>query len=503
MKVLWLVSSYENAVAHFEQALASSRTGGDYLVRRADSLSQIPEAHLSHSGSIFIMDAFNPNHPGFEGLKKLRSMGFAGHVFVAGEPSPETAAEAFKKFHLSGFFGTLQRIDYKLAAGVIHSCFNYKDEVDLRIFLDDGGRTADEQIANSHEFTHFVQTLGSFVSRFGINPQLVKKVLMGLSLGHMKMGPSGPSFEGNFTVKFGLDKKKLILSLRGLSKGCAPETILGEFTEAVLSLGSSQVPRASLFPDMHHVVRSANSLQLFSGGFDADDPSVDPLSLLTVISFPGPVVNNEISAQWFGYCHVKKCEDMSLEMAQMPLLDTTPLEEVESEATEQVAGTPQPIDETDLQKLLADPAEMTNISDIEGRGNEIRPDQMGIKFEEIQREPQVTVDAGSAPLSEAGPDAAAAPMAFVNPERTAEINKELEELRKVSAAMTADLHRLMKERREPTTDRELREAKVQLEEKNKKLSADKKRLEDAMALKEKEIEELKARVEELRSRSAA
>ena len=494
MRVLWIITSHPQAQALFEQALALSRTGCEYIVRCASSLSQVPEAHLAHSGVAFVVDAFNPTHPGFEGLKKIRALGFSGHVFVSGEPSPETAEEAFKKYHLSGFFGSFDRIDYKLAGGLIHASFNYKDALDLKIFLEEGGRASEEDITNSKDFAHFVDTLGNFVSRFGISSAQIKKVLMGISLGHMKMGPTGPTFEGNFKIHFGLDKKKLVLSLRGLSKGCQPDMILSEFTEAILALGGNSVPRASMFPDMHHVVRSAHSLMVFSGNHEISEPAVDPMSLMTVISFPESVVNSEISAQWFAYAHVKKTEEMPQELAHLTLLTPNENEDIvtpgDGGAIEEMPS-PRPIDEVDLKKILSDPVMMSDEPTPEANAE-------GAAFEEIQREPSIGGEESSA-------DTAGEEIYEPNfdSEKIAEMVEELEQLRIVSHSMSEDVKRLMKERREPNTDRELREVKILLEEKNKKLIVDKKRVEDAMVLKDKEIQELKARIEELRMKTAA
>ncbi len=482
MKVLWLITMDEYAQAQFELALATTRTGCDYLVRRAESLSQIPEAHLAHSGVVFVLDAFNPSHPGFEGLKKLRSMGFGGHVFVAGEPSPETAEEAFSKFHLSGFFGTLDRVDYALAAGVIHNCFSYKTDLDLRVFLEDGGRSSEEEIANAQEFAHFVNVLGKFVSRFGLSPQLVKKVLMGLSLGYMKMGSGGPAFEGKFAVQFGIDKRKLILSLRALSKGNGPDGILREFTQAVLSLGSTQSLKPGLFPDMNHVVRSAQALQVFSGNFEQENSQVDPLTLMTVVPFPDSVAQNEISAQWFGYCHVKKSEEMPIEIAQAPLVEALETESTQTSLTDSGAS-PQPIDESAVKELLSENMVLASPSEFDIPSGPGDAESFGIKFEEeVQREPSVAegenVEDSDSALAPSEP--------AMDSEEIAKLKSELEELRAVSAAMAVDVKRLMKERREPHTDKELREAKRLLEERVKELNAEKRQLEEALASKNSE-----------------
>jgi predicted RNase H-like nuclease (RuvC/YqgF family) len=73
---------------------------------------------------------------------------------------------------------------------------------------------------------------------------------------------------------------------------------------------------------------------------------------------------------------------------------------------------------------------------------------------------------------------------------------------KVAEALAADVKRLMKERREPLTDADLKESLNETTLRLKRMQEQNKKLTELMGQKESQIELLKAQVERLKSNAA-
>jgi chromosome segregation ATPase len=84
----------------------------------------------------------------------------------------------------------------------------------------------------------------------------------------------------------------------------------------------------------------------------------------------------------------------------------------------------------------------------------------------------------------------------------AHLKSEQASLQKVAEALAADVKRLMKERREPLTDADLKESLNEANLRLKRLQEQNKKLIEQISQKDSQIELLKAQVERLKSNAA-
>ena len=84
----------------------------------------------------------------------------------------------------------------------------------------------------------------------------------------------------------------------------------------------------------------------------------------------------------------------------------------------------------------------------------------------------------------------------------AHVKSELSNALKVSEALAVDVKRLMKERREPLTDADLKESLNETNLRLKRMQEQNKKLTEQIAQKESQIELLKAQVDRLKSNAA-
>jgi hypothetical protein len=80
---------------------------------------------------------------------------------------------------------------------------------------------------------------------------------------------------------------------------------------------------------------------------------------------------------------------------------------------------------------------------------------------------------------------------------------ELEHHKQANEAMGADIKRLMKERRQPTTDRELRDSNQRLAEQVKTLTGEKLKALEMVSTRDKQIELMKVQIDTLKKEKAA
>lgn len=464
MRVIWLIGGHAQICEKLESVLNTPLYGVTYLVRRADSFDEIPKEHLGDSGVALLFDAFSPFHPGFEGLAKAREAGFKGKTFLFGEPGPEMAGQAIRTQQLTGYFASFDRLDIHYFAGVIHNSYCLDGKVNLMQFLRPGGRSAEDQIRSLKEFNHFGSKLGNFVGRFGVDLAHLRKVLMGLSLGHVKTGVSGAQMDDSFVIQYGMDPSKIVLVTTSLSKGADDGVVLQEFSDVVSEMKSVSVPRhLSMFPEMHHVARSSENMLLMSGSAKYENPPLDPMYLFTVLPFPSSK-NEKISYYQFVYSHVQPSAEMDESLARL-----TPSVVVEEKSKDVAVEEEIPLEKdkievatlqvNEMNELLA--AETSPESSAEGISNEISYS----KYE--------------AALS------------------------EIESLKMICTALGEDVKRLMTERRQPSTDKELREAFAQIEINFKELSLKNQSLSDHLRERTEENESLKRQLEELKKAHAA
>jgi hypothetical protein len=214
---------------------------------------------------------------------------------------------------------------------------------------------------------------------------------------------------------------------------------------------------------------------------------MEPLSLIVGLAFPH-VGNRKLPpVSTFGFCSVyltpEYVESEVTHAPQTPVVPTeTPVASPEEKA-DVVENTPLALQDKDVSEILAD-----------------EPVVLGDK-------PQVLGEAPSAaPRVVSVEPVVVSPSSGPSPEleaRMQELNTQLHRLQEVNTALAHDVRRLMKERRQPTTDRELRDAVTELQERLKKLMLDRQKLKDERDERDKQIELLKTQVETLRQKKIA
>ncbi len=503
MRVVWVVGGHSTTKTSLEQALRFDRTGTEYFVRLANHPAEIPAEHLKDPGVVVLLDSFHPQFPGFEGLKAIRAMGFKGPAYLFGEPAPESAVEPFKNLGLSGYFPPFERADYFFAGGLIHYQLHFDGQLDLSHFLGSNGKASIETISNLKDFASFGVKLATFVGRFGVDLNQLKKVLMGLSLPHVKTGTGTPKIDEPFKLYYGMDPTKIILAAPGFSKGSNRDALVAEFCDSVATLKSSTPGHSGLFPEIHHVAKSAENLVILAGSAKSSVEAMDPMILMTTIAFPKTQEVQNSPVYVFAFSHVVPTDEMSGDAAYQDSLPIdgaqppeAPTDEIEAPAAEaQPAGT---IEAVDVSSLLSEPI--------------VVGDQpSGLAEQQLTNETP-SADAPPEPVDGAFFDSAAfgadgqmmdAGQLDAMAKEQERSNQEIEKLKGDLVAMGQDLRRLMKERRLPSTDRELRDAYAQLEAKLKKTIEERTRFAKVIELKDQEIAALKAQVQDLKARSAA
>ena len=520
MRVIWLLGEDARAKKLLEQQLTPQARGVDYRVRLVKTLEEIPEDHIMNPGVTILLDAFHPTLGGFEGLKTIRSMGFEGPVFLFGEPSPDLAVMPFRTAGLSGYFPSLDRADFNFVSGLIHYRLNFVGDMDLTHFLKTGGRSSSEVIKSFRDFNAFGMKLATFVGRFGVDIAQLKKVLMGLCLGHVKTGSGAPVIDNPFTIHYGMDPNKVMLAVSTFSRGATQASVLNDFCEVLAGLKNQKALPGTIFPEFYHVGRAAENLILLCGSAQSTSDSMDPMMLLTAIAFPNVNDKKQAPIGVFAFAHVLQTAEIASDGAAPPtptleesvptdavsLVEAPPAAEGWPEATnrdpgnaeahaakapeaEKPSGTLQSVD---LNDILEDPK---IIGDVPHVNNPDKP--VTGKWEGAL--PVAPIEKGSVLTASAD---VSAELAAAQTKATA-AETELKRLKDVCAAMSLDVRRLMKERRQPTTDRELRDAVTGLEEKLKKVTAEKLRSTTEIAERDKQIETLKAQVDALRRAKAA
>jgi hypothetical protein len=398
--------------------------------------------------------------------------------------------------------------------------------VDLDWFLNPGGRSSIETIRSLKDFHAFGTKLATFVSRFGVDVQQLKKVLMGLTLPHVKTASGTLAVEQPFTMQYGMDPTKVLLGIDSFSRGSSWSVMRGEVTAALSQLKVPQAPVSSMLPEIHHVMRATENIALFSGNARASKEESDPVFLLTSMLFPNAAAAaNKKAAPSHYFCvtgFVQSTQELSEDEARArpgeeitpssaPAVSVTVGEEAREtqnaapteEAPEPVASAeevPQDaapsglIEDVDLNRILS--SDPTIVGDAPKHADSMAPSPKRAAVPAPEAE--TFSEPGLRLVSPSGQGEGASPAGGEE-----QVSKsELDRLKEVCSAMGNDIRRLMRERREPTTDKELREAKAELEGKLKKLTEERVQLLEQMSEREKQIEVLKAQVETLR-RSAA
>jgi hypothetical protein len=237
---------------------------------------------------------------------------------------------------------------------------------------------------------------------------------------------------------------------------------------------------------------------------------MDPMMMLASIAFPNVREKKQAPICVFAFSHVRKTAELSPEDAasrdRASSDDGAAQKSVYVPADKSPVATP-PEPDTSAQSAAA-PSGM--IQDVDLNDILEEPDLVGdapVPERALGNVPLVSPPVSDGEGDSEGEGENAAPATTTvsqeNYQKLLEAQKELTHLREVCTAMSADVRRLMKERRQPTTDRELRDAVVQLEEKLKKTSQEKLHLANQIKERDQLVENLKGQVETLRKAKAA
>ncbi|MBS1985514.1 MAG: hypothetical protein JST16_15215 [Bdellovibrionales bacterium] len=540
MRLVWAVGAPEPIRATLEKALSRERTGLDFSVQAASSIQQIPAAHLANPGVIVLLDAFLSDSKGLAGVRTLREAGFRGPLYLFGEPAFEEAAHAVDELGLFGFFAPFERADLYFVAGLIQASIDFDGSIDPQRFISPSGRASSETIRSLKDFNAFSAKFVAFVARFGIEIERLRKVLKSLSLPHVKTEGGAPVIEHPFTLHYGMDPHKVVLAAPAFSRGASLKVLRSDYASVLASLKSDRPAPGAMFPEFHHLARATQNLVFLSGSSHSGDLStVDPILLLTTLDFPQKD-KAQVPSYFFSFVHVTPTEEM-LEAGESPedALEALVQETAaagDSEAAPASAG-PELLDAQDIDALLAEPK-------IVGDAPHVTGDSVGGNFAVNAAEapaaspaPENVTPMGAAATADAADlsdedllagmaapttesvTASAAPSAGGTIDHTEdsvssveaqalqqklnEAMAELDSLRKISESMGADIKRLMKERRLPTTDRELRDSNTRLQEQVKSLQMEKVKLLEMVATRDKQIELMKVQIDTIKKEKAA
>lgn len=525
MRLVWVIGAPPSTQAALERMLSVERTGVTYAVRQADSLSQIPETHLTNPGVVILVDAFSTETRGFAGLKQLRERGFKGPLFLFGEPANEEASQAFATLGLSGFFPPFERADLPFVAGVVHSSVEYDGTVEIQRFIQAGGRSSSETIRSLADFNAFSAKLAAFVTRFGIEPNRLRKVLMALSLPHVKTDSGAPSIEHAFQVHYGMDPYKVVLACPTFSRGANLENVRANYAGALSAMRSDKPFAGAMFPEFHHITKATENLVLLCGSSSSADPlTIDPIMLLTTLTFP-PKDKAAPVPYFFSFVHVVPTAELQEsevegaaadESAPHPAEVTAPLHPEEPAAVAAHEETAKGLLQTeDLGDLLAEPKLVGDAPIVVGEDSGFASNVLPFGApEDILAGTSAPTGADGAPAVDIMTGEPVAPAEGVSEadlsgpaselaQRLQAALAEIAMLRRTCESMGQDIKRLMKERRTPTTDKELRAVNEQLQESVKQLKLDKGKALEMVGTREKQIELMKVQIETLKKEKAA
>lgn len=526
MRNVWLLGGDVQVKQNLEKAFEAHAAVTQWRVHLAGAVSDIPENDILSNGTVIICDAFHPTYPAFEGVKAVRGAGFSGPVFLSGEPSPELAVSPFMQSGLTGYFPSFDRADYYFVAGLIASQLYFEGELDLRKFLMPAGRFSSEQVSSFKEFNAFGAKLATFVAKFGIDVAHVRKLLMGLGLPHIKGAATGPVVEQPFKLYFGMDPQKVIVAVGSYSRGAAKQAILSDFSHMLVALKDQKAMPGTLFPELFHIGRATQNLILLTGNAKKQAETLDPLFLITAIPFPKLGTRAQGPINLFAFMNAiptaEALEEVPVAAAPTPAVIAAPVEvpaAATAEAPKVVAPPAQPIaakvdvaapiaphgvlEAQDMKAILDEPqvvGDQPVLVDPHAKHTDASLKKDKAAATVAQATAAKAVKTGAAGKAANAKDSAAA-LELAAKLQVAE--HDLAKLKEISGAMGQDIRRLMRERRVPSTDRELRDAVGQLDEKLKVANQDRAAAQKMCEDKDAMIATLRAQVDSLSSKKAA
>lgn len=493
MRQIWFLSEDEAPAARLQKVFAHEHFETEYVVQHITDLQQVPQSHMEDLGVVFVIDAFHTKYPGFTGLEELRENFFQGPVFLLGEPAPEDALEPMRQFGLCAFMPPHDRTDFHYLAGVIHTQLHFEGRISLSSFLDPSGKSALESIQDFSSFNKLVVKLINFVSRFGVDINSLKKTIVSLSSANIKHTEKGPEILAPFELCYGIDAEKLIVGVSMTSIEDLPGT-KKEFLEALRYVKSNEGRG-----DFLKIAKNSQSL-IFVGGH-AGGGECAPF-LMTCVPFDkkGKFQNvDRFSFAWLEAVESSELsegagpEELTKDLFEPEVVGDTPLKEEEiHEEVSAETGNEEP--EESVERPQEEVAENTdNVAALES--------QAASSGAESAPEPSHTLNQNSASTE--------ADDAFPDSDDVRTLKAQLSQLKfklkkseKMAAALSADVERLMKERREPATDADLQAAMDEMSAKAERLQGQNKKLNATIDKHEEQIDLLQAQVDRLKTSAA-
>lgn len=465
MRQIWILGDDSRAQTRLSTAFSDGTYGIKYEVRTFSSLSQISAENFQRQDLSFLLDAFCSEHPGFEGLKELRTLGFKGPVLLMGEPAPQDAHDPFLEQELTAFVPPVDRFDPELVAGIIHTVHEFQGEIDIKGFLQKGAKASIETIKDMGGFNQLALKLASFVVRLGIDVHKIKRVLVSMSSSHVKSVSGVPQLIAPFKIAYGLDSKKMVLAVSLVNKKTSTVELKNELIHALKNLKNDKSPKSHR-SDLLNVSKLTNNIIYFGGSINSED-SNDHYILSAI-----PLVSTKDAAiefYSFGFVWAKPFEESAAvevddEVVAIPTEVLFEPNIVGDHVPEDEPLTFAPVIESAIEQSIDNEASTDGIESIESASDSVAIAELEVKIQTL--------------------------------------DLELKKEQKLAAALASDVKRLMKERRQPITEGDLKESLKELTLRFDRAQEQNKRMTEMLAQKETQIELLKAQVDRLKSTAA-
>jgi hypothetical protein len=497
MRQIWVVSDDKSVAEQLTAILTVDVYGVRYVVSQTDSLTKVPPRDLADPGVIFLLDAFHSQTAGFTGARELRRRGFTGHVFICGEPAPEEAVSPFTSGEISGFLPPVHRLDYSFAGGLIHAATSFSRELRLSTFLGRGGRASTETIQSISDFNQLTMKLINFVSRFGVDVQKIKKVLVSVAYSHVQSSPSGVVIPKPFKFSFGLDPKKIIIATSVDLDPEKEESLKSDFCASLQEHRTSTVPGGrTVRADFRNTAKLTENLSIVWGEAQGVDAWKKASNAYIIVSMPFNFQTEKGERPYyFNFVRVKSTQEI-----EEPVADTAPTMPSFESGPSPETRPAQPVSDKkphepeilgDTPKALEPEISEVNLRSKVSKG-----------VEKSTSKAEITPTEAAYAAAEAAEAAAASP---INSDEYQALKdkydatvKELQEQKTLAKSLAEDVKRLMKERRQPISSGELKELGEELKGKVERLQAQNKALTDEVLVKEGKIKDLDEQVKRLK-----
>ncbi len=514
MRQVWVISDDKSVSEQLGYALNFEVFGLRYRVLRADKVEQIPEEDILDAGVVFLVDAFHSPTAGFNGVRALRGRNCVGPVFLCGEPAPQEAVEPFSKGEITGFLPPVHRLDFQFAAGLIHYALTFEGDLKLSQFLSHGGRASTETIRTMQDFNQLTLKLINFVSRFGVDVQKIKKSLVSLCYSHVQAGASGITVHKPFKLSFGLDPKKIIIATNLDLNPLKFEEFRTEFCHSLQEHREGSVTPKNARPDFRTTSKLTENLTIIWGDASSSDwAKSEKAYVLVAIPFNHQTAKGE-RPYFFNFVRVHPSKEKAQEadsnaapdlIAEIKLtpegLPSSASHTAGSEESPEVEGPSSVFEPSILGDAPVTSAPSAEEALREAVLNGTEDEKSSGELEMPPRSEQSEFEDG-----ESGVEEGAESEGQLNQsaefdalqEKLEAAQKDLNEQRTLAKSLAVDVRRLMKERRQPISQGELKEINEELKGKCDRLQAQNKALIEEIAVKETRIKELDEQVKRLK-----